>query len=164
MPNNCHHTCRDFDPSSTAFIDSAILVSLTGSTIDLPSSSIRLSTSHSCSCNCIMFGKSPYFHQIECILSALLARAMIVWTAEEGCTKGLKQSAFRTAQALRSNMPQEQTTHTGYSQCLHRAQELCMLRGGRASGPDTLRSLCCVGQRSTISGRSSQLEPIPTKQ
>jgi hypothetical protein len=158
MPNNYHHTFRDFDPSSTAVTDPAILVTPTDSPIDLPPSSIRLSMSHACSCNCIMFDKSPYFHQIECIPSAVLARAMIVWTAEVGCTKGLKQSAYHTVQALRSNMPQEQPTHIGQSHCLHRAQALCMVRGGRASGPAP-NGPCAASVRSAAALPKSSLSP-----
>jgi hypothetical protein len=95
---------------------------------------------HACSCSCVLYcaWKIFIFYQIVYIASAVIFRAMIVWTADVGCTRGLTQSAFHIVQALRPIISQAQPTQTGHVHCLHPAQALCevvRLQGAIRCGP-----------------------------
>jgi hypothetical protein len=99
---------------------------------------------HACSCSCLLYYAWKIFilYQIDHVAFVVISRAMIVRTADVGCTKGLTQSAFHIVQALRSIIPQAQPTQTGHVHYLYRTQVLCIVRGGQAAG--VIRCYSCA--------------------
>jgi hypothetical protein len=65
---------------------------------------------NACLSRCLLYYAWEAFisNQIDYIASAVMSRAMIVLTADVGCTKGLTQSALHIVQALRSIIPEAQ--------------------------------------------------------
>jgi hypothetical protein len=98
--------------------------------------------------------KSSYFHQIECIASAVIPRAMIVWTAE---VCGRMGTAFHTVQALRSIIPQAKPTHTGYFTVYIELKRSGWCEVVRLQG--LIRCYSCAVS-ATFSGRSARVKPI----